>query len=107
VNEDQRGEDLGGEKAKRGSDGSPPRKTGLPYTDPTGAKTLEVEPVASPDASPGTTISNGKKGTRDREVHRATAGGKPLKVENPRALPARNKAGRVADGTKRQEVAKA
>jgi hypothetical protein len=37
----------------------------------------------------------------------ATGMGNTLKVGNPGALPARNKAGKVAGGTKRQEAEKA
>jgi hypothetical protein len=42
-----------------------------------------------------------------READLATGRGKPLKVENPGASPARNKAGRVSGGMKRKEAEKA
>jgi hypothetical protein len=80
-----------------------------------GARTCQVLKPSKPNAVRGRWCfgasaggrGNGTEGKVRREADLATGGGNPLKVGNPGASPARNKAGRVAGGMKCQEAEKA
>lgn len=97
-----------GERQER-HDRRDPGNTGPPGTDSLGAQILEaVRPIRSPswqvvDGSLRTR-QGGQVASRDATRYR---GGEPSEDESPRALPARNKAGEVAGGARRQEAEKA